>query len=76
MTSPQLLLIFAGAAGLVLLAATFYTVEQRTTAIVQRLGKFVRDAGPGLHIKIPFVDRVVGRINLRVQFGRSKAPTP
>ena len=70
MTTQQLLLIVAGAAGLVLfavLAATFYTVEQRTTAIVQRLGKFVREAGPGLHMKIPFVDRVVGRINLRVQ---------
>ena len=70
MTTHQLLLIVAGAAGLVLfavLAATFYTVEQRTTAIVQRLGKFVREAGPGLHMKIPFVDRVVGRINLRVQ---------
>ena len=69
MTTQQLIL-FAGAAGLVLLAvlaATFFTVEQRTTAIVQRLGKFVREAGPGLHVKIPFIDRVVGRINLRVQ---------
>jgi regulator of protease activity HflC (stomatin/prohibitin superfamily) len=49
------------------LAATFFTVQQRTTAIVQRLGKFVREAGPGLNVKIPFVDRVAGRINLRVQ---------
>ncbi|MBL7039485.1 MAG: SPFH domain-containing protein [Pirellulaceae bacterium] len=49
------------------LTSTFFTVEQRTTAIVQRLGKFVREAGPGLNIKVPFLDRVVGRINLRVQ---------
>jgi regulator of protease activity HflC (stomatin/prohibitin superfamily) len=48
-------------------AATFFTVEQRTTAIVQRLGKFVREAGPGIRVKIPFIDRVVGRVNLRVQ---------
>jgi regulator of protease activity HflC (stomatin/prohibitin superfamily) len=49
------------------LVATFFTVQQRTTAIVQRLGKFVRAVGPGLHVKVPFIDRVVGRINLRVQ---------
>jgi regulator of protease activity HflC (stomatin/prohibitin superfamily) len=50
-----------------LLVATFFTVEQRTTAIVQRLGKFLREAGPGLHVKVPFIDKVIGRINLRVQ---------
>lgn len=55
------------AAALVTLAFTFFTVEQRTAAIVQRFGKFVREAGPGLNIKIPFIDRVVGRTNLRVQ---------
>ena len=49
------------------LMSTFFTVQQRTTAIVQRLGKFVREAGPGLNFKVPFFDRVAGRINLRVQ---------
>jgi regulator of protease activity HflC (stomatin/prohibitin superfamily) len=47
--------------------STFYTVQQRTVAIVQRLGKFVREAAPGIQVKIPFIDRVVGRVNLRVQ---------
>jgi len=69
---PQNLVILfvAGTLGLAVIAAlvaTFFTVEQRTTAIVQRLGKFVREAGPGLHVKIPFIDRVIGRVNLRVQ---------
>ena len=50
-----------------LFRATFFTVQQRTTAIVQRLGKFTREAGPGIQVKIPFIDRVVGRVNLRVQ---------
>jgi regulator of protease activity HflC (stomatin/prohibitin superfamily) len=66
----QELMLVAGAAGLALitlLLATLFTVEQRTVAIVQRLGKFVREAGPGLHVKLPFIDRVIGRINLRVQ---------
>src|SRR5688572_24426014 len=66
----QVLIFVAVAVGLVViatLAATFFTVQQRTTAIVQRLGKFVREAEPGLHVKIPFIDRVIGCMNLRVQ---------
>ena len=54
-------------AGIAALVSTFFTVEQRTVAIVQRLGKFVREAGPGLNLKIPFIDSVAGRVNLRVQ---------
>lgn len=50
-----------------LLAASLFTVEQRTVAMVQRLGKFVREAGPGLHMKIPFLEHVAGRVNVRVQ---------
>jgi regulator of protease activity HflC (stomatin/prohibitin superfamily) len=66
----QILLFAAVVVGLAVvatLASTFFTVEQRTAAIVQRFGKFVWEAGPGLHVKIPFIDQVVGRINLRVQ---------
>jgi regulator of protease activity HflC (stomatin/prohibitin superfamily) len=68
----QLMTYIFGAAvltvvGAALLVSVFFTVEQRTTAIVQRLGKFMREAGPGIHVKIPFIDRVVGRVNLRVQ---------
>jgi regulator of protease activity HflC (stomatin/prohibitin superfamily) len=64
------LLFGAGVVGVVAIAtfiAAFFTVEQRTSAIVQRFGKFLREAGPGIRAKIPFVDRVVGRVNLRVQ---------
>jgi regulator of protease activity HflC (stomatin/prohibitin superfamily) len=50
-----------------LIMAACFTVEQRTVAIVQRLGKFVREAGPGFHTKVPLIDRVIGRVNLRVQ---------
>jgi len=52
---------------IVVLTSTFFTVEQRTAAVVQRLGKFIREAGPGINVKIPFVDKVAGRVNLRVQ---------
>ena len=54
-------------AAITALMFTFFTVQLRTVAIVQRLGKFTREAGPGLNVKVPFLDRVAGRINLRVQ---------
>jgi regulator of protease activity HflC (stomatin/prohibitin superfamily) len=52
---------------LIALAGTFFTVEQQTAAVIQRFGKFVTIATPGLNMKIPFIDAVAGRINLRVQ---------
>jgi len=70
LSSSMVLLFLAGAlvlAAITALTATFFTVEQRTAAIVQRLGKFLREAGPGFRAKIPFIDKVVGRVNLRVQ---------
>ena len=50
-----------------LLAASLYTVEQQTVAVVQRFGKFVALAGPGMHAKIPLIDHIAGRQNMRVQ---------
>jgi len=66
----QGLIIGLGIGGVVLiavLAASLYTVEQRTVGVVQRLGKFVREAGPGIHLKWPIIEHVAGRVNLRVQ---------
>jgi len=45
----------------------FFTVEQQERAIVERFGKFVRVAGPGLQTKTPFVERVAGRVSLQVE---------
>lgn len=72
MQSQTLIVTILVAGGLlvavaVALAATFFTVQQQTTAIIQRLGRFVREVGPGLHVRVPFIDRVKGRVNLRVQ---------
>ncbi len=51
---------------LLCLYSAVFVVEQQTVSIVARLGKFIRGATPGLNFKIPFIDRVVGRISLRV----------
>jgi|TARA_B100001971_G_scaffold172971_1_gene165745 regulator of protease activity HflC (stomatin/prohibitin superfamily) len=45
----------------------FFIVQQQTAAIVQSLGKYDRIAEPGPHFKLPFVKKVAGTINLRVQ---------
>ena len=52
---------------LITLFSGLFTVEQQTSAVVERFGKFRRVAGPGLNLKVPFIERVAGRINLRVQ---------
>jgi regulator of protease activity HflC (stomatin/prohibitin superfamily) len=44
-----------------------FTVRQQTSAIVERFGKFKKVANAGLNFKIPFIDRIAGRVNLRVQ---------
>ena len=52
---------------LVLLFTGVFTVKQQTAAIVERLGKFHTIAPAGLRWKIPFVDRIVGRVSLKIQ---------
>ena len=39
---------------LILLWTVWFTVQPEETGIVQRFGKVVRTAGPGLHFKLPF----------------------
>lgn len=53
--------------GLLLLFATFFTVKQQTAAIVERFGKYNSIRQSGLHFKIPFIDRIAGKLNLRIQ---------
>ena len=45
----------------------FFIVRQQTSAVVERFGKFNRIAGSGLNLKIPLIDRISGRISLRIQ---------
>jgi regulator of protease activity HflC (stomatin/prohibitin superfamily) len=46
---------------------SFFTVETAQVAIVQRLGKFARVAGPGLNWKTPLIETVVRRMSMKVQ---------
>ena len=46
---------------------TFFIVKQQSAAVVERFGKFVSIRHSGLQIKIPIIDRVAGRLSLRIQ---------
>ncbi len=45
----------------------FFIVQQQTAALIHRFGKFIRIADPGLNFKLPLIERVAGRVNLRVR---------
>lgn len=53
--------------GLIVLFSSFFTVKQQTVVVVERFGKFLSLRNSGLHLKIPVVDRIAGRVNLRIQ---------
>ena len=53
--------------GLYILASGIFTVKQQTNAIVERLGRFHSIKHPGLQFKIPFIDKIAGKLSLKVQ---------
>ena len=53
------LLLFAVLSGI-------FVVKQQTAAIVERFGRFLVIRQSGLHIKVPLVDRIAGRVSLRI----------
>jgi len=52
---------------LFILLSSLFTVKQQTATIVERLGRFHSIRNSGLQFKIPLVDRISGRINLKIQ---------
>ena len=53
--------------GLVILISSFFIVKQQTAAIIERFGKFQVIRQSGLQLKIPLVDKVAGRLSLKIQ---------
>jgi len=51
---------------IILVFMSIYTVKQQTFAVVERFGKFSRISDPGFHLKWPIVERVAGRVSIRV----------
>jgi len=53
--------------GLIILITAFFIVKQQTAVIIERFGKFHSIRQSGLHMKIPLVDRISGRLSLKIQ---------
>ena len=53
--------------GFFVLLAAFFIVKQQSAAIIERFGKFQSIRQSGLQLKIPLIDRVAGRLSLKIQ---------
>ena len=63
-------IIFNAAIGFVLVLLVFmaiFIVTQQTAAVVERFGRFQSIRQSGLQIRIPLVDRIAGRLSLKIQ---------
>lgn len=60
----NLLLVFAA---FVFVASAIFIVKQQSAAIVERFGRFQSIRQSGLQLRIPIVDRIAGRLSLKIQ---------
>ena len=59
--------IFFITAVLVFIPLAFFIVKQQTAAVIERFGKFTSIRQSGLQIKIPIIDKIAGRLSLKIQ---------
>ena len=52
---------------LIILAANIRVVQQSRASVIERLGAFQSVWSVGLHIKIPFIDRIARRVSMKEQ---------
>ncbi len=53
--------------GLLVLFSCFFIVKQQTAVVLERFGRFLSIRNSGLQMKIPMVDRIAGRLSLKIQ---------
>lgn len=47
--------------------SSFFIVKQQTAAIIERFGRYQSIRHSGLQLKIPLVDRIAGKLSLKIQ---------
>lgn len=52
---------------LIIFISSFFIVKQQTAAIIERFGRFQSIRHSGLQLKIPLVDRISGKLSLKIQ---------
>ncbi|MBV9342444.1 MAG: SPFH domain-containing protein [Acidobacteria bacterium] len=68
--SQVLMLVFYTIVALFLLGTLlsgFFQVRTAEAVVIQRMGKFLRVANAGMNFKLPWLDQIAGRTDLRVQ---------
>ena len=58
------ILIFFGVA---IVSSAVFIVKQQTAAIIERFGRFQSIRQSGFQLRIPVVDRIAGRLSLKIQ---------
>jgi regulator of protease activity HflC (stomatin/prohibitin superfamily) len=53
--------------GVLFMFGVFFVVKQQTAVAVERFGRFQSIRHSGLQLKIPLVDRIAGRLSLKIQ---------
>jgi len=64
MTYYLLPLIFLG---IIIILSAFFIVKQQTAVVIERFGRYQSIRQSGLQMKIPLVDRIAGRLSLKIQ---------
>tara|TARA_B110000008_G_scaffold131876_1_gene133982 strand:- start:5 stop:931 length:927 start_codon:yes stop_codon:yes gene_type:complete len=52
---------------LILLFGIFFIINQQTAGVIERFGKFHSIRQSGLQLKIPIIDRIAGKLSLKIQ---------
>jgi regulator of protease activity HflC (stomatin/prohibitin superfamily) len=52
---------------IILVISNIYVVQQSRAYVIERLGAFQTVQGVGMHVKMPFVDRIVKKVSLKEQ---------
>lgn len=52
---------------LIVIISAFFIVKQQTAAIIERFGRYQSIRQSGLQLKIPLVDRIAGKLSLKIQ---------
>ena len=55
------------ALGVLIVLGNIFVVQQSRAYVIERLGAFHKVQGVGLHIKVPFIDRISRRVSLKEQ---------
>ena len=59
--------IIAGVVILIIIISNIFIVQQGRAYVIERLGAFRKVQGVGMHLKVPFIDRIAKRVSLKEQ---------